>query len=354
MRTLMAGQLLQLSQELNEEHEVEGVLRVLLAHAAASLHAAGGLACAAGGIQLFLDGDQWQPLEPQGETTAAALRDHFPAAHVIEVVVPARYAALDARIALFWHEPYTLGGTEEAQLEALAEVATPALEHAFAYRRLQQVSRRLVDAQEAERRRLARELHDSAGQMLTALKLGLSLLQRRQDSSSPDAPLLAEAVELVDAVHEEIRAISQALQPPQLAKLGLNESLRGLSHDFARQSGLSIVYEGEEMPPLDERASTALYRLLQEALVNVEQHAQAQRVVVWLVAARDGVTLSVHDDGVGIGSQRAEGAGLAGLRERFELIGGRIDLGVPPGGGTIVVGRVPVGKREEVPDTSEA
>lgn len=339
----MADQLIQRSRQLNRARDVEGVLRGLLAQAVRVLHADGGLAEASEGIELFLCDGRWQPLESEGEATpAAAAQRHFPGANVVEVAVPARYKELNARVALFRTERGPFDDADEQRLAVLAEVATPALEHAFASTRLKQVSQRLVDAQEEERHRLGAELNDSTGRRLAALKRRMSILQSHQDSNSPDAPLLDEAVEIANAVYEEIRALSESLQAPQLEKFGLNGSLRRQCQDFARQSGLNILYEGEEVTPLDERASTALYRLLQEALANVLEHAQAQQVVVWLVAARDGVTLSVHDDGIGIDPLRAEGAGLAGMRERLELIGGRMDIGAPPSGGTIVVGRVPV------------
>lgn len=235
------------------------------------------------------------------------------------------------------------GEANPERLDEMAGLAAAALERKTAYARLREMSQRLVEAQEAERRRLALELHDSAGQLLTALKLGLSLLERRLGPDNPHAPLLSDALEMVDTVHEEIRAISRALQPPALARAGLDGSLRSLCSDFARQTGVQIAYQGDEPPELDVQVATTFYRFLQEALTNVRRHAQAQQVVVWLQVREDELCLSVRDDGVGLRDDALpRHGGLQGLRERFELIGGVVDIEAVEEGGTCVAGRYPL------------
>jgi signal transduction histidine kinase len=335
-------QLLRAGKRLGAEDGMDGVLRALLAEAVDLLAADGGLARAGSRDPLFLllRGD-WQTLPANGGSLVALARQQHPDAHVLETPISTRYDTLDACLVILRRkEPFT--AADEDRLAALATVAVPALEHAHAARRLQEVSRHLVDAQEAERRHLARELHDSAGQTLTALKLALSLLHGHADAASRDGQLLDDAVQMVDTVHEEIRAISQALQPPQLERAGLHGTLRALCHDFGRRARLQVRYDGTDAPPLDSRAATALYRLLQEALSNVAQHAGAKEVTVRLTAGEGAVTLTIHDDGAGIDPQQPEGAGLTGLRERFALAGGSLEVTSPPDGGTMVSGRVPV------------
>jgi signal transduction histidine kinase len=335
---------LQLSQQLNEAQDVEEVLCRLLSEAVALTGADGGVVRVHEPEDLALlkhNGDwEWladddldgngggEPLLPAG------LRERLGVASTLKLPLAAGGAEMGAVLVLFSRQLGVLPEATAPRLAELVALGTLALGRVATHQRLHGFSQRLVDAQEEERGRLARELHDSAGQSLTALKLALSLLQKRIGAESSHAPLMDEAVELVNTVQEEIQAMSLALQPPMLATAGLNGSLRGLCHEFGRQSGLRISFEGVDMAPLDERASTAFYRLLQEALANVARDDRATVVTVRLQHAGDMLSLVVRDDGAG----RPPGPGLRALRERFEVTGGIVEITTSPDAGTEVVG----------------
>ena len=232
---------------------------------------------------------------------------------------------------------------DRQKLVGVSQIAAIALQNAQSYRRLQELSRQVVSAQEEERQRLSRELHDSAGQILTALYINLGLLADEGVEDSELREQITEAAELARTAHEEIRAASHALRPPALDTLGLNETLKSLCRDFARQANLKIAYEGADVPALSEQVSISFYRFLQEALTNVARHAQANTVQVILSYDGRELRLSVQDNGVGMlalnhlfATGRTGGVGLLGLRERFELIGGEVAVESWPEKGTRV------------------
>src|SRR5690606_4332446 len=214
---------------------------------------------------------------------------------------------------------------DERKLAGAAQIAAIALQNAQSYRKLQDLSRRVVSAQEEEQRRLSRELHDSAGQLLTVLQIHLSLLAEATGADGELGSFVQEAIELTTTLHDEIRAISHGLRPPavQFEDYGLNETLRRLCVDFSKRISLPVVYEGVDTPTMPDQISVSFYRFLQEALNNVVKHAQANSVRVALNCDEQEISLIVEDDGVGIAStnlpmlSRSTGVGLLGLRERF-------------------------------------
>ena len=246
--------------------------------------------------------------------------------------------------------PFT--GEDREKLIAVSQIAAIGIENAQAYTQMRQLSREIVSAQEQERRRLSRDLHDSAGQLLTALKLNVALLAQQQEESSLREQL-EELEELADQTHQEIRATSQALRPPALEMVGLDQTLHSLCEDFGKQTSLAITYEGQEVPSLPDQAGISFYRFLQEALANVARHAQATSVTVRLSRSNGGIRLLVEDDGVGISLPHRRyagtdsGVGLLGLRERFELIGGWVRVDSAPGRGTRVTSHYPLPDEEE-------
>lgn len=215
--------------------------------------------------------------------------------------------------------------------------------------RLRRLTQQVTSAQEAERQRLSRELHDEAGQTLTALKISLELLQA--DMSLGFEPLhqrIAEAIALTDTTLERIRVMAHELRPPALDVAGLSPALEGLCRDFGRQTQLAIAYESTALPTLPETITICLYRFLQEALTNVAKHAHAQQVRVALSYDGATVSLSVEDDGQGFEAQArmaltsaTTGIGLLGIQERLELLGGRLELDSNPGQGTRLVAHIP-------------
>jgi PAS domain S-box-containing protein len=255
----------------------------------------------------------------------------------------------------------TPGAFSAEQAEIVRRVADPlaiAIQNARLFdevlagrKQLQVLSQRLIEAQETERRRVSRDLHDEAGQSLTALKISLELMQAdlRADSEKPHQSL-QEAVTLANETLEQIRLLAQGLRPPELDVVGLNPTLEDYCHDFAEHARLSIEYAGTELPALPDDVTICFYRVLQEALTNVAKHAQANHVWVALRCDADTLSLSVEDDGQGFDvpsevsvARQPRGIGLVGMRERLELLGGRLEIKSQPGRGTRLVAYAPLG-----------
>jgi signal transduction histidine kinase len=204
--------------------------------------------------------------------------------------------------------------------------------------------RRVVEGQELERRRLARELHDETGQALTSILLGL---RAAEDAREPEETgrALADLRELVVATLQDVRRLAVQLRPAALDDFGLVPALERLTQTFSEASGVRVDLEariGETRLPPD--VETTLYRLVQEALTNVVKHAGAASVSILLVR-RDGmVTLVIEDDGRGFDAAeaRGDGLGLVGMRERVALHDGRFTLESTPDGGTTLAVDVPL------------
>ncbi len=216
---------------------------------------------------------------------------------------------------------------------------------------IQKLAKRVVFAQEEERQRLSRELHDEAGQALTALKLSLELIQAELPLDTPMLRQnLAEAIALTEATKEQIRLLAMGLRPPALDTVGLNLTLEAFCREFSRRTQLSIRYEGTEVGGLSDAMNICLYRVLQEALTNVVKHAQANQVEVKLAREGQTVRLIITDNGRGFDQNAAKslleqpaGIGLLGMKERLELLGGWLDAASQPGQGLRLVANLPVG-----------
>ena len=213
--------------------------------------------------------------------------------------------------------------------------------------RLQILSRRVVDVQEEERRRLARELHDEIGQVLTAIGMNLQAIMAAGVQADPRR--LEECLAIVDRAFLQVRDLALDLRPPMLDDLGLAAALRWLVDRQAQRDGLivHIVAESKE-PALPLELATACYRIAQEALTNVTRHAGARQVWVELQQGEDEVRLVVRDEGVGFDPEearrpaRGSGLGLLGMEERVRLLGGRIAIESAPGQGTAIRVRFPL------------
>jgi signal transduction histidine kinase len=205
------------------------------------------------------------------------------------------------------------------------------------------VVRRIVQAQELERRRLARELHDETGQALTSILLGLKSL----DEAESGEALRAATQELRDRVVttlQDVRRLAVELRPKVLDDFGLLSALERLVETFEEATGIRTELEaatkGDRFPG---EVETALFRIVQEALTNVVKHADATHVSVLLARRPGAVAVVVEDDGRGYDlAQASEGIGLLGMHERVELIGGRLSLESSPGSGTTVAAEVPL------------
>ena len=204
---------------------------------------------------------------------------------------------------------------------------------------------RVVSAQELERRRLARELHDETGQALTSILLSLSALEEVHDERELHAAV-GEVRELVRSTLQDVRQLAVELRPKVLDDFGLVAALERLTQSFGEQTGISVHFQqllptARRLPP---EVETALYRIVQESLTNIVKHARATSVSVVLTRKDDSVSVVVEDDGVGFepARERDGGIGLAGMRERVALLGGRLAIESRPGAGTTFVAEVPL------------
>jgi len=199
---------------------------------------------------------------------------------------------------------------------------------------------RVLAGQEAERLRIAQELHDQVGQELTAALLLLS----RVESQAPDdlRPAVSEAQDSVRTSLEDVRRIGIELRPEALDDLGLESALAVLCDRFAQRSGLEVSYQvAEPLPELSADAELVFYRVAQEALTNVARHSGSDRAALSLQPDDGGLVLTVRDEGKGLGDGESEGTGIRGMRERAGLIGAAVEVrDVSPG--TEVRLRVPI------------
>jgi PAS domain S-box-containing protein len=208
--------------------------------------------------------------------------------------------------------------------------------------RLQVLSRRVVEVQEAERRHLARELHDEIGQVLSAISLNLHTVKSVCDAAA--FPRIEESIRIVDQATAQVRTLSLDLRPAMLDDLGLTATLRWLVDREAQRAGLvAHINVRSSRAPLPPDVAVAAFRVVQESLTNAVRHARARNVWVKLRQRDDELDLAIRDDGVGFDpdsarnrAARGESFGLLGIQERAALLGGRADIRSRPGHGTSI------------------
>ncbi len=242
-------------------------------------------------------------------------------------------------------------------LKGLADQAALAFQNARlleqvqqAQQRLRRLTRQLVTAQEGERRRISIELHDEAGQSLTAMKINLNLLSKNLPDDQPELKeQLNSLAELAEDTLQKLRMLAQNLRPPSLEKLGLNKTLEGLCLQFANRTNITIDYEGTEIKAIQDEAKITIYRLLQEALTNAAKHADADFIKVKLKKENGNVTVSIQDNGKGFNTgelfrykNSVDGMGLGGMMERLEFIGGQLEVFSKQKKGTKVFATIPL------------
>ncbi|MGH2895440.1 MAG: HAMP domain-containing sensor histidine kinase [Solirubrobacteraceae bacterium] len=195
-------------------------------------------------------------------------------------------------------------------------------------------SARALGAQEAERLRIARELHDEIGQSLTAVALRA---EHAAGLGGPERRDLAELAEVVQHSLQDVRRISRELRPEALDELGLVNALIALCSRIAEQSGLQIHRRLEgPLPQLSPEVELAIYRIAQEALTNTMRHSKATEVTMSLTQEKGALVLTVTDTGQGLPEHMREGGGLTGMRERALLIGAALSFESVPGAGVEV------------------
>jgi signal transduction histidine kinase len=234
---------------------------------------------------------------------------------------------------------------DEDVIVLLAAQAAVAIENARLYERVERDTlRRVVEAQELERTRLARELHDETGQSLTSVLLGLRGVEEARNAEET-REAAAAVRELVVQTLQGVRRLAVELRPSALDDFGLLPALERLTDTFSAQTGVAVELESTlTKVRLPAEVETVVYRIVQEALTNVTKHARASRVSVFLARKEGAVAAVIEDDGVGFDSARAEdgGLGLLGMRERIGLMGGRFTVESRTGAGTTIAVEVPL------------
>jgi signal transduction histidine kinase len=205
-----------------------------------------------------------------------------------------------------------------------------------ANRGLRELSSQLMRVQDEERRRIARELHDSTGQVLALLSMNLSALELDAKGMSVEGGrTLAESIELVDQISGELRAISYLLHPPLLDEMGLPSALRWFSDGFEHRSGIRVNLQLDSgFGRMSRDLETAIFRIVQESLTNIHRHAGSPTATIRLVQGGDTITLQIEDEGKGIAPEKLSeaasvgvpGVGLQGMRERVESFRGEFDI----------------------------
>jgi two-component system, NarL family, sensor histidine kinase DevS len=250
----------------------------------------------------------------------------------IGVVVAHDKLARDPR---FTQQDLRLAETFASRAAAAADLSTRVAREAVA---------RVVDAQELERRRLARELHDETGQALTSILLGLRAVEEAGSEDEIREATARLRHQVVQTLHD-VRRLAVELRPKALDDFGLVPALERLVETFTEQTGIPVELEtvlAEARLPAP--VETALYRIVQEALTNVIKHSRASRVSVLVTRKRDSVAAVIEDDGIGFMPEnvRDGGLGLVGMRERIALLDGRLTVESEPERGTSLVVEVPV------------
>jgi len=228
-------------------------------------------------------------------------------------------------------------------------------------RELRELSARVLEAREEEKARIARELHDELGQLLTALKMDLSSLLQNAETPGKDLKERLHAMGgLLDQTVTSTRRISADLRPLMLDDLGLADAAQWLVDDFSRRAGVAceLALSGQDaLRGLDKRLATAVYRAIQESLTNIARHSGAKSA--WaILAVEDGAVLyEIEDNGRGISAEdlaKVRSLGLKGMRERIVYFGGSMQVERAPRGGTRVRLRVPLTRENEAPAAERA
>ena len=256
-------------------------------------------------------------------TELAAMNDEGVSEATLRMRVPdGRWAPIRSRARVFARDA-------EGAVSKVIGTATDVSEHYALSQALEAAAQALAHAETVERRRVGRELHDSTVQHLVAMDLSLTALERRISLHQEGGSALQDTRTALSAAQREIRTFSFMLHPPELEERGLPDTLRAFADGFARRTGLHISVDvmGPRQP-LSFELELALFRVAQEALMNVHRHARARSIGVVLRFGDGEISLQVEDDGVGLAesSPHSAGVGVSGMRDRMSQLDGRLSL----------------------------
>ena len=248
----------------------------------------------------------------------------------------------------------------QSQLERKVEERTADLD--AVNRNLRELSARLMRLQDDERRRIARELHDSVGQTLAALAMNLAMVRNDVERLARTAATLNDSDSLVREMSSEVRTISHLLHPPLLDEAGLASALRWYVDGFAQRSHIRVDLDlPEDFERLSGEMETAIFRVVQECLTNIHRHSESSVAKIHVRHRHDQVFVSIEDKGKGIPLEKQQemattgtpGVGIRGMRERLRQLGGTLDIR-SNGHGTTVTVQLPVGEKQEAQPTPVA
>lgn len=241
-------------------------------------------------------------------------------------------------------------GLREGQAELQAKVNEQTTQLDTANGSLRDLSARLLQLQDEERRRIARELHDSVGQLLAALSMNLSTVRSEIERLTKAATVLTDSESIIQEMSKEVRTISHLLHPPLLDEAGFASAIRWYIDGFAQRSGIRVELDcPHDFRRLPREVETAMFRVVQECLTNIHRHSGSQLANIRCRQFENQVVVEVSDQGTGISTEKlatmaggaTPGVGLRGMRERMRQLGG--DLEVTSGSnGTVVIARLPV------------
>ncbi|HTU36215.1 MAG TPA: sensor histidine kinase [Candidatus Acidoferrum sp.] len=219
---------------------------------------------------------------------------------------------------------------------------------------LHELSARIMQLQDEERRRIARDLHDITGQELAVVIMLLMQASRELRADSESLKTITDAASMIKKIEDEIRTLSYVLRPPLLDELGLGAALNWYVEGFTKRSGIEVKVDVQrDLPRLLKEKELALFRVIQEALTNVMRHSGSRTAEIHVAFNAEAVTLAIRDEGKGISRKRfskagkAHGVGIMGMRERIQQFGGTIEVHPLPHG-TEVVAVMPVGYAEPI------
>lgn len=215
-------------------------------------------------------------------------------------------------------------------------------------RALRDLGGRLINAQEEERRRVARELHDDLNQRVSLLAIELELLARSLKPGAETAGRLRNLVDLSKKLSSDVHRLSRQLHPSVLEQLGLADAITALCRELGEAQGIDVAYTRGKLPRrIAPEVALCIYRIAQESLWNIAKHSGAQAATVQLCGSRAEIELTVTDTGAGFDPKEAErrrGLGLVSMQERLNLLGGRLTIDAAPGRGTRIHAHVPLKK----------